>query len=167
MVKLYRSCTGLSLRFFARDQPAVSATTRPDFRPPYPPHSRGDRGSKPAGRRDVRGQGHEATECGDTGRAGAGSLVTGSRKGGCQAGVRCRRSGGHITRRPFLTYTESKPAPVRPLYIPLRFHRAGCYKESELLVFRVRRCAAISAGPKARRARSSALPAAVRCPVAV
>jgi hypothetical protein len=36
MVKLYRSCTGLSLRFFARDQPAVSATIQPNIRPPTP-----------------------------------------------------------------------------------------------------------------------------------
>jgi hypothetical protein len=43
---LYNS--GLFLRFLASGQPPVSATLRPDIRPPYPhPHRHDDRGSKP------------------------------------------------------------------------------------------------------------------------
>jgi hypothetical protein len=66
-VELYRSCTGLSLIFFALDQPPVSAPIQPDF---DPPHCRGGRGSKPGAHRGLRSQGnrvrrHGAGGCSD------------------------------------------------------------------------------------------------------
>ena len=47
------------------------------------------------------------------------------------------------------------------------FPAPGDTRRASRLVFRVRRCVALSAGPKARQARSSAPRVAARCPVAV
>ena len=105
-----------------------------DLDPPTPPALRGDRGSRPGGRRDL-GAARATVQPSAAARGGRtlASRVTGQPERGCQAGVRRCRSGGHITRRPFLVNGVEACTPARPLRIPLRFHRAGCYKESELL----------------------------------
>ena len=71
----YLSCTKVVPDFLSSDLRASSRSfsRHPDQTfAPYPPHCRDDRGSKPAGRRDFRGQGHWATERGEAGRVLAG-----------------------------------------------------------------------------------------------
>ena len=64
-----------------------------------------------------------------------GNRVTGQPERGTKQGPALPKPRpDHPTAVPCVDVVEAG-TPVRPLHIPLRFHRAGCYKESELLGF--------------------------------
>ena len=98
-----------------------------------------------------------------------GRWVTGSRKGGAKQGSRLPKRRPHNTAAVPCVNGVEAGTPVRPLHIPLRFHRAGCYKESELPGFpskamRCSKCGTESIGAKKFCAECGG-PLSSRCPI--